>query len=392
VIVYILRRIVLAIPVMIGILFLTFLLSRLIPGDPCRAMLGEKATAAVCDAFMERMGLNKPIPVQFVYYFGRVLTGDLGDSLRFGRPVTDMLMERLPVTIELAIMSLLVATFVGMTLGVVAAYWQNSPIDAVTMVFANLGVSVPIFVLGLLAAYLFAVVLKDTPFALPPSGRLQAGLIVKTIPEAWGIENMGGPLRTLLDFLSQMYVINGLLTMNWKVAADASRHLILPVIVLATVPMSIIARMTRSSLLEVMTLDYMRTARAKGLNERNVVFRHAMRNSLLPVVTVVGLSLGGLLSGAVLTETIFGLTGVGRRPTRMAPPPWPEHAPAAMHWRRPTLPRWALPNACNARHLRCTTPATSTDRAGWSNGCRIRKAIIRRAISGTGRSAQDAGR
>ena len=310
--VYILRRIVIAIPVMIGVLFLTFMLSRLIPGDPCRAMLGEKATAAVCDAFMERTGLNKPIPVQFVYYFGRVLTGDLGDSIRFGRPVTDMLMERLPVTIELALLSLFVATFVGMTLGVVAAYWQNSPIDAGTMIFANLGVSVPIFVLGLLAAYLFAVVLKDTPFALPPSGRLQAGIIVKTIPEAWGVENLGGPPRTLLDFLSQMYVINGLLTMNWKVAADASRHLILPVIVLATVPMSIIARMTRSSLLEVMTLDYMRTARAKGLNERNVVFRHAMRNSLLPVVTVVGLSLGGLLSGAVLTETIFGLTGVGR--------------------------------------------------------------------------------
>ena len=310
--VYILRRIVLAIPVMIGVLFLTFLLSRLIPGDPCRAMLGEKATAEVCDAFMERTGLNKPIPIQFVYYFGRVLTGDLGDSIRFGRPVTDMLMERLPVTIELALLSLLVATTVGMTLGVIAAYWQNSPIDAGTMVFANLGVSVPIFVLGLLAAYLFAVVLKDTPFSLPPSGRLQAGLIVKTIPEAWGMEGLGGPPRTLLDFLSQMYVINGLLTFNWKVATDASRHLILPVIVLATVPMSIIARMTRSSLLEVMTLDYMRTARAKGLNERNVVFRHAMRNSLLPVVTVVGLSLGGLLSGAVLTETIFGLTGVGR--------------------------------------------------------------------------------
>ena len=309
---YILRRIVLAIPVMIGILFLTFLLSRLIPGDPCRAVLGEKATDVICDSFMERMGLNKPIPVQFAYYFGRAVTGDLGDSLRFGRPVTDMLMERLPVTIELALLSLLVATTVGMTLGVIAAYWQNSPVDAGTMIFANLGVSVPIFVLGLLVAYLFAVVLKDTPFALPPSGRLQPGMIVKTIPEVWGLEDLSGPLRGFLDFLSQMYVINGLLTLNWKLASDASRHLILPVIVLATVPMSVIARMTRSSLLEVMTLDYMRTARAKGLNERNVVFRHAMRNSLLPVVTVVGLSLGGLLSGAVLTETIFGLTGVGR--------------------------------------------------------------------------------
>lgn len=309
---YILRRVVLAIPVLVGVLFLTFLLSRLIPGDPCRAMLGEKATPAVCDAFMERTGLNKPIPVQFAIYFGRVMSGDLGDSLRFGRPVTEMLMERLPVTIELAVLSLLVATTVGVILGVVAAYWQNSPIDAGTMVFANLGVSVPIFVLGLLAAYLFAVVLKDTPFSLPPSGRLQAGIIVKSIPEVWGMDDLGGPLRGLLDFLSQMYVINGILTLNWQVASDAGRHLILPVIVLATVPMSVIARMTRSSLLEVMNLDYMRTARAKGLNERRVVFGHAMRNALLPVVTIVGLSLGGLLSGAVLTETIFGLTGVGR--------------------------------------------------------------------------------
>jgi len=310
--VYILRRIVLAIPVLIGILFLTFLLSRLIPGDPCRAMLGEKATEQVCNAYMERMGLNEPIPVQFGFYFGRAITGDLGDSLRFGRPVTNMLMERLPVTFELAILSLLVASLVGMTLGVIAAYWQNSPIDALTMVFANLGVSIPIFVLGLLAAYFFAVIMKDTPLALPPSGRIQAGIIVKTIPEAWGMQDLSGPLRGVLDFLSQMYVINGILTLNWKVAADAGRHLILPVFVLATVPMSIIARMTRSSLLEVMTQDYMRTARAKGLNERNVVFRHAMRNSLLPVVTILGLQLGALFSGAVLTETIFGLTGVGR--------------------------------------------------------------------------------
>ena len=306
------RRVALAIPVLLGILFLTFLLNRLIPGDPCRAMLGEKATDQVCDAFFKRYGLDQPIPVQFVYYLQHVVIGDLGDSMRFGRPVTDMLMERLPVTIELALTSLFIATVVGVILGVIAAYWQNSPVDVVTMMLANLGVSIPVFVLGLLAAYLFAVVLKGTPFALPPSGRLQAGTIVKPIAVAWGLNNLGGPPRGLLDFLSQMYLINGLLTMNWNLAADAAKHLILPAIVLATVPMSVIARMTRSSLLEVMSLDYMRTARAKGLNERTVVFRHAMRNALLPVVTIIGLSLGGLLSGAVLTETIFGLTGVGK--------------------------------------------------------------------------------
>jgi peptide/nickel transport system permease protein len=309
---YILRRVALAIPVLIGILFLTFLLNRLIPGDPCRAMLGEKATDQVCDAFMERYGLNEPIPVQFAYYLGRVVTGDLGDSMRFGRPVTEMLTERLPVTIELALTSLLIATTLGMILGVMAAYWQNSPVDAFTMIFANLGVSIPIFVLGLLAAYLFGVVFKGTPIALPPSGRISAGMPVPSIAEVWGLEQLGGPLRTLLDFFSQMYLVNGILTFNWELAADAAKHMILPAIVLATVPMSVIARMTRSSLLEVMNLDYMRTARAKGLNERTVVFRHAMRNALLPVVTIIGLSLGGLLSGAVLTETIFGLTGVGK--------------------------------------------------------------------------------
>jgi peptide/nickel transport system permease protein len=309
---YILRRVVLAIPVLIGILFLTFLLNRLIPGDPCRAMLGEKATDLICDAFMKRYGLDQPIPVQFAYYLGRVVTGDLGDSMRFGRPVTEMMTERLPVTIELALTSLFIATFFGMILGVMAAYWQNSPIDVATMIFANLGVSIPIFVLGLLAAYLFGVVLKDTPFSLPPSGRLQAGMRVPLLAEAWGMPDLGGAPRTILDFLSQMYLVNGLLTLNWKLAADAAKHMVLPAIVLATVPMSVIARMTRSSLLEVMSLDYMRTARAKGLNERTVVFRHAMRNALLPVITIVGLSLGGLLSGAVLTETIFGLTGVGK--------------------------------------------------------------------------------
>lgn len=309
---YISRRIALAVPVLVGILFATFALARLIPGDPCRAVLGERATDAVCDAFMERYGLNRPIPVQFGIYFMDVIQGDLGTSLRFGRPVTDLIQERLPVTIELAFMALLFASFFGVILGVISAYWRNSPIDLFTMVGANIGVSIPIFVLGLLLAYVFAVILKDTPFALPPSGRLTAGMPAPPIAEVWGVKNLGGPIGGLLNFLSQMYIINGILTLNWALTWDAIRHLILPVVALGTIPLAIIARMTRSSMLEVMSLDYMRTARAKGLNEYRVVFRHAMRNSLLPVVTIVGLQLGGLLSGAVLTETIFGLTGVGR--------------------------------------------------------------------------------
>ena len=309
---YISRRLLLAVPVLLGILFATFVLARLIPGDPCRAILGEKATDQICDAFMARYGLDKPIPVQFVYYLGNVLQGDLGESVRFGRPVTELIGERLPVTLELAMFALIVATIFGITFGLISAYWHNSPLDLGTMVGANIGVSIPIFVLGLLLAFFFAVVLKDTPFALPPSGRLTAGTQVMSIPEAWGLENLGGPLRALLDFLSYMYVVNGILTFQWELAADAAKHLILPTLALATIPMAIIARMTRSSVLEVMGLDYMRTARAKGLNEFKVVFRHAMRNSLLPIVTIIGLQMGALLSGAVLTETIFGLTGVGK--------------------------------------------------------------------------------
>lgn len=309
---YISRRLMLAVPVLIGILFATFALARLIPGDPCRAALGEKATDAICDAFIIRFGLDKPIPVQFGIYMTDVAQGDLGDSIRFAKPATSMIAERLPVTMELALLALLFAAFFGIILGLVSAYWHNSPIDLITMIGANIGVSIPIFVLGLLLAYFFAVVLKDTPFSLPPSGRLTPGVQVVPIAVAWGISDLSGPLRGFLDFFSQMYVINGLVTLNFTLMWDAMKHLILPTLALGTIPLAIIARMTRSSVLEVMSLDYMRTARAKGLNERKILFRHAMRNALLPIVTIIGLQLGGLLGGAVLTETIFGLTGVGK--------------------------------------------------------------------------------
>ncbi|MFN8446706.1 MAG: ABC transporter permease [Caldilineaceae bacterium] len=308
---YILRRIILAIPVLLGILFATFALARLIPGDPCRAALGEKATDAICNEFIVRYGLDKPIPVQFGVYLNDVIHGDLGRSFRLGQPVTRLIAERMPVTIELALTALIFSTVFGILLGIISAYWRNSMIDVATMIFANLGVSVPIFVLGLLLAYTFAVGLKGTPFALPPSGRLTAGIQVKTLAEVWGIQT-GGVVKGVLDFLSQMYLVNGLLTLNGKLVGDVLKHLILPTLALGTIPLSVTARMTRSSLLEVLGLDYMRTARSKGLNERMVIFRHAMRNALLPVVTVIGLSLGGLLGGAVLTESIFGLTGVGR--------------------------------------------------------------------------------
>jgi peptide/nickel transport system permease protein len=180
------------------------------------------------------------------------------------------------------------------------------------MVIANFGVSIPVFVLGLVLAYFFAVVLKDTPLALPPSGRLSPGTTVEPLAVVWGLENLSGLPRTILDFISNIYTLNALVTLRFDILADGLRHMILPMIALGTIPMAIIARMTRSSLLDVLGLDYIRTARAKGLRERSVVNSHAMRNALLPVVTVIGLSLGGLLSGAVLTETIFNLTGIGK--------------------------------------------------------------------------------
>jgi len=309
---FITRRLLLSVPVLFGIILLVFVLARVIPSDPCRAMLGEKATNQVCDAFNERYGLNEPLPVQFVTYLTGVLRGDLGTSIKWDRPVTDLLTERLPATVELTMYALLFATVVGVILGRLSALRRNSPTDVGTMVVANLGVSIPVFVLGLVLAYFFAVVLKGTPLALPPSGRLTPGTSIEPLAVAWGLENLSGPPRSILDFFSNIYTFNALVTLRFDILADTMRHMILPMIALGTIPMAIIARMTRSSLLDVLGLDYIRTARAKGLRERGVVNSHAMRNAMLPVVTVIGLSLGGLLSGAVLTETIFNLTGIGK--------------------------------------------------------------------------------
>jgi len=309
---YVVRRVLVSIPVFLGILFITFALARMIPGDPCRAALGERATDRVCDAFIERYGLSKPIPVQFGIYLADVARGDLGNSLRQGRPVTKILVERLPVTVELATSAMLFATVVGIPLGILSARRHNSTTDVAVMVGANLGVSTPVFVLGLLLEYLFAVMLKNTVAWLPPSGRLTSGVLVIPLAQAWQLESWTGLPQAGLEFLSRFYLLNGLLTGNGELFVDTLRHLILPAVAVGTIPLAIIARMTRSSMLEVLNLDYIRAARAKGVPMRGVLYRHAFRNALLPVVTVIGLSLGGLLSGAVLTETVFNLAGVGR--------------------------------------------------------------------------------
>jgi peptide/nickel transport system permease protein len=309
---YIVRRVLSALPVLLGILFVTFALARLLPGDPCRAVLGERATDQVCDAFIIRNGLDRPILVQFWIYLQDVLSGDLGNSLRQGRPTTVILTERLPVTIELAFYAMFFATIAGVPLGIISAYRHNSNVDVATMIGANIGVSMPVFVLGLLLSFTFAVVLKDTPLWLPPSGRLSAGIDLPTLQEAWHLENLTGFPDSLLTFVSRLYTVNALITGNWIALNDVIKHMILPALAVGTIPLAIIARMTRSSLLDVLSLDYIRTAHAKGLQKRAVVLKHGLRNALLPIVTIVGLSLGGLLSGAVLTETVFGLPGVGK--------------------------------------------------------------------------------
>ncbi|MBT8208319.1 MAG: ABC transporter permease [Acidimicrobiia bacterium] len=305
---YVARRLLYAIPVLIGILLVTFILARLIPGDPCKSILGEKATPAVCEVFAENKGLNEPMPVQLALYAQDVIQGDLGDSIRFSRPVAQILVERLPMTIELSTAALFLALLVGIPLGIISAMKHNTSVDVGTMVFANVGVSMPVFWLGLMLIYLFAALLGW----LPPSGRLSAGFVSVPFYEVWNWSVTEDTFRfTLLEFISNHFIFNSIITGDWEIARDAIRHLVLPAIALSTIPTAIIARMTRSSLLDVMGRDYIRTARAKGAPERSVVIRHGLRNAMLPVVTIIGLQLGALLSGAVLTETVFSLAGVG---------------------------------------------------------------------------------
>ena len=310
---YTIRRILYSIPVLIGILVVTFVIARSIPGDPCKAMLGEKATVEVCERFNREHGLDQPIPVQFWIYMRDILSGDFGQSIRYSRPVTIILIERLPMTLELGFTALVIAVVIGIPLGVISAVKRNSIVDVITMLIANTGVSMPVYWLGLMLAYIFALVLRDTPFWLPPSGRITAGVIPIPFYEVAGWEIAKESVRYhVVEFFANMYIFNSVVTGQWDVLWDTLKHLILPSVALSTIPLSIIARMTRSSMLEVLRLDYIRTARAKGLRENLVILKHAFRNALLPITTIIGLQLGTLFAGAVLTESIFGLAGVGR--------------------------------------------------------------------------------
>jgi len=285
---YIVQRLVMLIPVLIGISLITFFMIRLIPGDPARVMAGERATEEQVQRVREMWGLDKPLYEQYAIYMRNLMKGDLGRSLKRNEDVATELRWAFPTTIELAFAAMVVALLVGIPAGILAAYRQNSWADLAVMTGSMVGISMPVFWLGLILIYVFALKLGW----MPPSGRVSVGIHIERI--------------------TGMYILDALITGNWRGFLDAVQHLILPAVAVGTIPMAIIARMTRSSLLEVLRQDYIRTARAKGLNERTVIVRHALKNAFLPVITVIGLQLGSLLVGAILTESIFSLPGMGR--------------------------------------------------------------------------------
>jgi peptide/nickel transport system permease protein len=285
--VYIIRRILGLFPVLFGITLLVFFLIRMIPGDPAIIMLGDRASATDVERVREQLGLNEPLYTQYFNFMGQLLRGDLGKSIIHNTDVTFDLRQRLPATIEMIIWAMLIGVSVGVTIGVISAVKRNTIFDIAGMIGALLGVSMPIFWLALILIYALAVNNK----ILPPSGRLDADIFI--------------------DRHTGFVLIDTLWAGNFSAFRNAIWHLILPAFVLSTVIMPPLVRITRACMLDVLNQDYVRTARAKGLLEHVVIIKHALKNALLPVITVVGGQLGGLLGGAILTETIFSWPGMG---------------------------------------------------------------------------------
>ncbi len=287
---YTVRRLLAAIPVLIGLSMVLFAFVHLLPGDPCRSILGQHATPEACQRLRENLGLDLPLWQQYVNYIGELLSGDFGSSIINNKPVLEEFAIRFPGTVELSVAALIFAVGVGIPLGRLAARHVQGWTDGIVTVISLLGISIPVFVLGLVLVYVFAVQLHW----LPTQGRIDA--------------RAAADLETVTNFM----LIDTLLAGRLDLFVDALRHLVLPAIALGSIPLAIITRITRAAVLDVSNEDYVRTARAKGLTERRVDDRHIMRNAWLPVITVIGLQVGGLLAGAVLTETIFSWTGVGR--------------------------------------------------------------------------------
>ena len=276
------------IPVLLGVSIIVFFMVRAIPGDPAQILLGQTATQAQVQEMRTQMGLDKPVVVQYVLFLRDAFTGDLGESITTGRPVTVELMARLPATLELTAFAMIIAVLVGVPVGVISAVKQYSILDKVTSVLALAGISMPIFWLAMILVVIFTVNLPLLPFP----GRLSS--------------------ETAITAITGIVLVDSLLTFNLAGFWDGLKHLILPAVALGTIPMAVVTRMTRSSMLEVMNEDYVRTARAKGVVPWRVVFKHALRNAMLPTITVIGLQTGLLMGGAIITEQIFAWPGVGQ--------------------------------------------------------------------------------
>lgn len=285
---YIARRLLYLIPLLIAISLLVFLMIRLIPGDPAQIKLGEKGTEEDLKRMREELGLDKPLHIQYWRYLKRLLRGDLGRSIRTNNKVTNEIKTSFPATIELTVLSMIIASIIGIFLGVISAVKQYTWIDNLSMVGALVGISMPVFWIGMMLMLIFSWKLGWFPI----SGRIN--------------------LESNLEIITQFYLIDSIITGNWVAFKSTLSHLILSAITLATIPVAMIARMTRSTTLDVLNKDYVRTARAKGLKERVVIWKHVFKNSLIPVVTIIGLQFGSFLGGAVLTETVFARAGVGR--------------------------------------------------------------------------------
>jgi len=278
------------IPVVLGISLIVFVLARVIPGDPARLALGESATPQSIEALRHEMGLDKPIYEQYWIYLKGLLQGDLGRSIRTNRPVLQDLLAYFPATLELTLVAMVMTILIAIPLGILSALRRNSLIDHLTRLGALAGVSMPIFWLGLILIYIFFYVLQWAP---PPMGRLSI---------------LSSPPRSFTG----LFLIDSLLAGDLSLFLESLKFILMPAFCLATWSLAILLRMTRAGMLDVLGEDYIRTARAKGLPQRLVVYKHALRNAVIPLLTVLGIIFGILLNGAVLTETIFSWPGMGR--------------------------------------------------------------------------------
>jgi peptide/nickel transport system permease protein len=284
---FVVRRLLLLVPILLGLSILVFLWIRALPGSPAIALLGERATPESIAQINRQYGLDKPLPVQYWRYLKTTSRLDFGESTKSRQPVVEEFKRRFPATVELAVAAGLFSLIIGIPLGFLAAKRYQGVLDHASLVISLVGISTPIFFLALILKYIFAVKLGW----LPSVGRIS--VLIE------------------LDHPTNFYVLDAILAGNWEAFVDTIKHLILPAIALGSIPLAIIARITRAAVLDVQNEDYVRTARAKGLPPITVDYRHVLRNAMLPISTIIGLQVGLLLSGAVLTETVFAFPGIG---------------------------------------------------------------------------------